>query len=294
MVFGLFRKKTSQPPLSETPLEQRQIRIGDQQLAFLQAGPTERTILFLHGNSSCKEAFAQQFQTAHDAGFGILAFDLPGHGASADAANPELDYTIPAYADLAAKLLASLNISRPLLCGWSLGGHIAIEMAGQSADYAGLMFFGTPPVGPGMEHVESAFLPSEVADVTGSADPPEDRLRAYIAAVYGTVSDVPNQLVQAGLRADGRSRTAMFSHWVGGSSGHNQRRVVAEWKRPLFIVHGEQDAFVSGNYIRSLALGGDGTDGVIQSMERVGHAPFLEDPKTFNASLLGFASRAFG
>ena len=274
-------------------LTEHTIEIDGQRLAYVSDGPADKTAVFIHGNSSCKSAFKEQVSALLEAGYGLLAIDLPGHGASDDAAHPETDYTIPAYAKTINALSNKLQLHRPVLCGWSLGGHIAIEIAGSGADISGLLICGTPPVGPGIEHAEKAFLPSDVGDVTGAEAPPTHRLDAYIDAVYGTLSPVPDKLRRAGHRADGRSRASMFNHWISGVSGHSQRDVVQNWRSPLLIVHGAEDAFVPADYFQTLDMPGDGAGTVFEVIENAGHAPFLEAPETFNRLLLEFCARCF-
>ena len=294
MVFGLFKKKKA-PELSAPSgaLSEQFAQIGGQRIAYLHSEPVDKTIVFIHGNSACKEAFVEQFRVVLDAGYGILAMDLPGHGSSDNADDPSIQYTIPSYAHLIADLCKHLGIQNALICGWSLGGHIAIEMAAERPDYSGLMFFGTPPVGPGMEHLEAAFLPSEVSDVTGAENPPRDRLEAYIAALYGTLQNTPKNLVSAGLRADGRSRSSMFAHWASGINGHNQRDLVQSWRKPILMLHGGDDAFIAGDYFKSLEVSGDGSGPTFTIIEGVGHSPFIEAPLAFNEQLLAFCKRCF-
>ena len=295
MVFERFRKKThSDGPKPSKGAFEQVAEIEGQKLAYLHMGPREKTIVFIHGNSASKQAFEGQFQAVIDAGYGVLAVDLPGHGGSADAKDPASRYTIPGYAETIATLCAKLGIFSPVLCGWSLGGHIAIEMAAEQPDYSGVMIFGTPPVGPGMEHIETAFLPSDVGDVTGAEDPPKERLEAYISALYGTVQSVPEALVQAGFRTDGRTRSTMFAHWASGVSGHNQRDFVQTWRKPILMLHGADDAFVPATYFESLSVPGDGSGDTFQIIDGVGHAPFLEAPDAFNQKLIDFAQRSFG
>lgn len=274
-------------------LVQRELTVGAQSIAYYQEGPSTRSILFIHGNSSCKAAFEDQYSALLEAGYGVLAFDLPGHGASSDAPNPEADYNLPAYADLAAAFCEASGVTQPLLCGWSLGGHIAIQMAGNNPDYAGLMIFGTPPIGLNPHDAANAFLSFEFSDVTGQEHPSDAQLAGYIAAVYGSTPTIPGALVKAGQRTDGRSRSCMVAHWLTGENLHDQRAIVEHWRNPLLIVHGAEDAFVSGDYLRSLDLPQDRPGSAIKMIENVGHAPFLEDPETFNRLLLDFCASSF-
>ena len=86
MVFGLFKnKRAPNSSASSKTMTEQFAQIGDQRVAYWQSGPTDKTIVFIHGNSACKAAFAKQFPVVQDAGYGVLAVDLPGHGASDDA-----------------------------------------------------------------------------------------------------------------------------------------------------------------------------------------------------------------
>lgn len=65
-------------------------------IAVADTGPSDGhvgpPILLLHGNSACKEAFHNQFAHFRDR-HRVIAFDLPGHGAS-DNGDPEETYNV--------------------------------------------------------------------------------------------------------------------------------------------------------------------------------------------------------
>jgi pimeloyl-ACP methyl ester carboxylesterase len=63
----------------------------------ISSGPT---VLLIHGNSSSKEIFLRQMGMLRRRGFGIVAPDLPGHGASNDARRPARTYSFPGYASV--------------------------------------------------------------------------------------------------------------------------------------------------------------------------------------------------
>jgi len=251
-----------------------------------------QTILFLHGNSAGKEVFFRQFEALADSGYSLLALDLPGHGGSSDSSNPERDYSIPALALTIRRLLEDLGIERPLVVGWSLGGHIAIEMAGRGFDLAGLMIFGTPPMGPGGTEFERAFVPSEAMQITLKAERTPLDLEVYLRGLYGRLERIPEAFVALARRADGRCPACIGAHWSSGTEGCHQRTVVLGWERPVCLLHGDEDVFVSRDYLNSLPEAGLWSKSLIVLPE-VGHAPFLEATEVFNEILASFARSAF-
>ena len=65
----------------------------------------------IHGNSSCKEVFRNQLEGGIGSAFRCIAMDLPGHGRSDDARDPEKTYSMPGYADTAIELMETLGHS---------------------------------------------------------------------------------------------------------------------------------------------------------------------------------------
>lgn len=256
-----------------------------------QRGPD--TIVFIHGNSAGKEVFHSQFDALAEQDYSLLAIDLPGHGGSTNSRSPQADYNFPAFALVIKRLLSALKIESPLLVGWSLGGHVVIEMAGRGFDLAGAMIFGAPPVGPGLgEDFERAFLKSEAMAVTLKEAPSARELKLYVRGLYGSLAAPPDAFLRLAERMDGAVRSCMGAHWATGDEGCHQKTVAAGWEKPLCVLHGERDVFVSGDYLRDVAwrnLWG----GEIIRIPGVGHAPFVEAPEHFNEILSHFASDVF-
>lgn len=95
-------------------------------LAYEETGEGAPAIVFVHG-VACNRRFwdrqVEHFARAHR----VLAIDLRGHGAS-DA--PAQAYTIGALAQDVGWMCAQLEITRPVVVGHSLGGLVALELAG--------------------------------------------------------------------------------------------------------------------------------------------------------------------
>lgn len=125
-------------------------------------------LLLIHGNSSSSKIFRHICESPTiTSRWRVVTFCLPGHGSSSKAPNSAHSYTMRGYAELAAQILQHLSIESVVVFGWSLGGHIGIELLDLLKDPAtfadskkislrGLMLTGTPPA-LGKEQVRSAF-----------------------------------------------------------------------------------------------------------------------------------------
>jgi len=252
----------------------------------------ENAVVFIHGNSSAKETFHEQFKYFADSGYTLLAIDLPGHGQSSNSTDPSHDYTGPAYARFLSKVLNKLSIKRPIILGWSLGGHIAIEMQGQGYEIQGIGLMGTPPVGPGDEFYSLAFHNSEYAYVTGTPDVSHEEITGYTTDLYGSLIPIPPLFYDFAKRTDGAARFHMYDHWLSKIDGYDQREVVKQSSVPTFVVQGLKDKFISAEYLRTIEWG-NLWQRTIFEMDGVGHAPFIEAPERYNPLLEQFLEDIF-
>jgi pimeloyl-ACP methyl ester carboxylesterase len=78
-------------------VDEQQITVDGQQIAFAQSEGAERPVIFVHGNSSSARTWGPVLAGPFGQRFRCLALDLPGHGESARAASPA-DYSLPGYA----------------------------------------------------------------------------------------------------------------------------------------------------------------------------------------------------
>lgn len=258
--------------------------------ALLLNGSSKRVVL-LHGNSSCKEAFAKQLPALQQAGYGLLAPDLPGHGASENAINPVRSYNFPGYADAIAGLVDQLDWSDYTVIGWSLGGHLALELMATDPRINGAMIVGTPPVRPWPEALHEAFLPTPDMDLAGKPNFDLDDARTYVSRMLGIEGDPPPHLLEAALRTDGRARAFMMQSALAGV-GNDARQLVAQSTAPLAVLHGAREAFVRLEYLAGLEYRNLWRSG-IQVFECDGHAPHWTNPLEFNALMIAFLDEVY-
>jgi pimeloyl-ACP methyl ester carboxylesterase len=248
--------------------------------------PSGRPVLFLHGVSQCRLAWERQLRSDLARDLRLVAVDLRGHGLSE---KPEDGYGDSALwaADVHA-VITSLELDRPILCGWSyggvvigdylsrygetnVGGIVLVGAASQLGEPA-LPFFGANFLAtlPGLFSTDleaaTAALRTFIG-LTTSADPaPED---LYLALGYNLV--VPPQVRQAML-----SRTLTHDG------------VLQELTTPVLVAHGSDDEIVlpamAEHHARLIP------HAKTSWYQGIGHSPFLEVPDQFNADLRAFAA----
>jgi pimeloyl-ACP methyl ester carboxylesterase len=200
------------------------IETGSADLSVADSGADGPPVLFIHGNSSCKEIFSKQFSEPIGARYRLLAADLPGHGASGRAQGDFRQvYTIPGIAEAMTELLRTLGAEDAIIVGWSLGGHIAIEMMARLPRLRGLLLSGTPPIPKNPEALAEAFLPNPAMGLAAKADFTEEEARAYCSAVYGESTEAFQ--LDAIDRTDGRAREAVFAGFFAGLGVDQQATV---------------------------------------------------------------------
>jgi len=242
-------------------------------------------LILVHGSGSSSRVFDGLLEGPLGQRRRLVAIDLPGHGESSDARDPEADYTLPGLAGTVADLVAALGLERVAVFGWSLGGHVGIEYAStRPAALAGLAITGTPPSGPGVLGILRGFRLSWGARLASQERFSSREVEEFATLCFG--ARVPADARASIQRADGRLRRVMTTGMRRGV-GADQRRTVETMTVPLAVVNGRNDPFLRHRYLESLAYSSL-WEARCHVLEGSAHAPFLEEPASFEALLERF------
>jgi pimeloyl-ACP methyl ester carboxylesterase len=270
-------------------VDEQQIIVSGQQLAFRQSEGQERPVIFVHGNSCSSRTWEPILRSPFGQRFRCLAFDLPGHGNSARAEDP-VDYSLPGYAKVLVGFAEATNTQDAVIVGWSLGGHIALEAAPHLPAAPGFVIFGTPPIATADQMAE-AFLPNPAMATSFAPSVSDDEARAYAEAFTAPRSALDlDEIVADVLRTDGAARAGLGASLAEGRYA-DEIALVTALTKPLAILHGEGEQLINLGYLRTLSIPALWR-GELQLIPGAGHAPHLETPEAFTALLTQFLADA--
>ena len=250
--------------------EVRRMTVNGVSLAVdVRGEPDDPPVLFVHGFPLDRTLWTPVMEAL--GGTYRIAPDLRGFGLS-DA--PDLGYSMATYADDLIALLDSLGVERAVVCGLSMGGYIALELARRSPErFAGLVLMDTraEPDSPEARRGRDA-----------TAQQVRDRGAAPIAeSMMGQLlSDRTPSVVADRVRA-----TIMRTPAAGliGALGAMRDRpdstglLSALGEVPTLVVVGEDDPITPPANARDLANAIPGAR--LEVVSGAAHLPPLEQPK---------------
>jgi 3-oxoadipate enol-lactonase len=261
---------------------------------YVEQGQGSTTVLLLHGiggnhtlwgagGSGTVQALAQ-------AGYRVLALDLPGYGQSAAMGAPSMGSLVAAVDAVVTQCATSPLNSRVVLLGHSMGGMVAQELVALhpqavqglvlactsalfgKADGAWQARFVAERLAPldaglGMAGMAAQLVPGLVAPTAS------DAVRAVAA---GVMAQVPEATYRAALQA---------------IAGFDRREALAHISMPTLLLAGEHDRTAPPDVMQRMATRMAGAH--YTCLAQAGHIANLEQPAAFNAAVLAFLQQYF-
>jgi len=248
--------------------------------------PAGSEILFIHGFSQASMSWQRQVEGDLAKEFRLVTYDLRGHGNSDKPLEPEKYKESKAWADEVQAIINAANFKRPVLVGWSYGGHVIadyLKIHG-AAGLAGLnyvdavtksdpSFYGDGlKVQPLMSSGDLAINIAATRTFLRNCfenQPSQDDFETMLAF---------NMMVPPKVRANMGGRTLSMDETLKALN------------LPVLVTHGATDKLALVAAARHTAATIPGAK--LSVYDRVGHAPFWEDTARFNAELSAFVRAA--
>ncbi len=252
----------------------------------LGAGPA---VVLLHGFTNYGLAWTPQLPALVPAGYRVILPDLYGHGASQPATAP---CTVASLGADIAELLDHLRTGPAILCGLSLGGMVAQQMAiDQPRHVAGIIVANSRAAFSGPE--TAAMVEGWVA-LFQQENGPLRRLAATWPALVNDAfraSAAGRAAFDAWSRVLARVSGASLSHVARGMTEFDLRGRLTSIGVPALVISGEQDRLFSPEEAQEIARGIAGS--LHEMIPGAGHISSLDSADRFNRLLLEFLAARF-
>lgn len=230
-------------------------------------------LLLIHGNSSESRIFRPTIgQSNILSSRRVLALDLPGHGESSNAEDPDRTYTMPAYAKAAVEVLQHLEIKEVVVVGWSLGAHIGVEMIPLFPGLKGIMLVGALLVAR-----RDSPLDDERTRWNMRLDLTAEDLTKF--AKGGTGGPYEEWMAEAAIRTDPKARRVLFTN-LGCGDCSDQQKLIETTTVPTAVVVGTEEPHLDNSKIKALKYGSL-WGGKVVELEGCQHCPLWEKPAEF-------------
>ena len=260
---------------------------GGTRLHIVETGnPQGHPILFLHGLSQCWLAWSRQMQSDLANDYRLVAMDMRGHGLSEKPRDAYGESRL--WADDVNAALQSLRLEQAILCGWSYGSLVILDYIrhyGEDAVSGIHLVNGITKLGS--DEALSVITPEFLALVPGLfSTETEDSARALESLLRLCFAREPSQedfylMLGYNVSVPPYVRQALFSRSFDNDD------LLPKIRKPVLLTHGTAEAIVKPAVVDQHKSGMPHAQ--VQMIPNAGHAPFWDDPASFNQRLQTFA-----
>lgn len=270
--------------VGDVTISQYPVEAGGLTTRVIDAGRGDDTVVCLHGAGSRADRFWHNLAPIAARGHRVLALDFPGHGYASKGSS--ITHSTPAFAGFVRAVLQVLDVKRPVIVGTSLGGHVAAAIAVEDPDsVSALVLIGAVGIVPPEPH-EGPLSPVPMWDA--SPDAIRNKLHMVVARPELITDEWVNEEAHINSSPGAReSLQAVAGYLAGGVDadrvGDQLRDAVTHI--PTLLVWGADDRWVPPSVGRRTheLLGAP-----LVLMAGTAHAPYYEDPETFNRLVVDF------
>lgn len=287
MLLGVLMAQSWTAPLRAEPKSELRFReitsFDGVPLNVVESGnPAGTPIVFLHGFSQSYLSFVPQLQDPQLVSrHRLIAIDLRGHGASG---KPWLREAYAGHLPWARDVRAvvdALQLSAPVIVGWSFGGFVAMDYVREYGPQAVTALLLTGSHG-GLLPRPSGMPPIYVGDLDAAIGNARQFMRLMSVKPVAAADIERGEFSHVMMPAYVRNAMA-------GKRLDNADLLATHEVRTLLLL-GEKDGSLPAPQIREALRSNPRIE--VQILEGVGHSAFLEEPARFNRELAGLAASA--
>lgn len=260
---------------------------GGTRLHVVESGnPSARPILYIHGFSQCWLSWSRQMNSELAKEHRLIAMDMRGHGLSDKPTAGYDDSRL--WAEDVHAVIETLGLRQPILCGWSYGVLVILDYLRYfGEDHISALYFVGPVTKLGSEEaiavLTSEFLSLIPGFFSEETNQSVTSLEALLRLCFARPVSPEDLFLMLGFNVavPPAVRKGLFSRTV------NNDDVLAKISKPVLITRGASEAIIKPLALELLKSSIPHAE--VQVIEDAGHAPFWDDPATFNQRQRAFA-----
>ena len=249
-----------------------------------------RPVILIHGWPLSDEMYEYQYNDLINAGFRPIGITLRGFGKSD---KPYGAYNYDVHVSDIKKVLDKLEIKNAVLCGFSMGGSIAIRYAAgdNGTHISKLALFGAAaPIWTQRDDFKFNLPKSAVDDLIEMNYKDRPKLLSNFAKIFSASETSLNEGISFWLNGINLSASSYATgECLVALRDTDLRADLAKITMPTLILHGKKDKICSFDLAEQMKA--SLLNSHLVAFENSGHSLFLEETQKFNAELIKFAGK---
>jgi pimeloyl-ACP methyl ester carboxylesterase len=255
------------------------VQVGSHKIRYIEAGNNSKRVLVLvHGLGASAERWEYVIPELSKK-YRVIAPDLLGFGYSD---KPILDYTPEFFAKFLFDFLETIGIHHSSIIGSSLGGQIVVEYAIRYPKKLEKVVL-VSPAGV-MKHT----TPALEAYVAAALYPNQDSAHSAFQMMSGVNNKITSHIIDDFIERMTlpNAKMTFMSTLLGLKNASMINRRLDSISVPTLVIWGKNDPVIPIKYANDFVISIKGCQYI--EMQNCGHTPFVDDPKGFADSILGF------
>lgn len=258
------------------------ITVNNHMVSYTDEGPDNAlTIIFIHGFPLNKSMWDMQME-ALSSEYRVIAYDIRGHGDS-DSGNE--DFSIELFVKDLLGIMNALSIKKAVLCGFSMGGYIALNAVENHPEYfSALLLCDTHCIADNLEAREKRMKAIGNIRENGVEKYADETLINLITPkTYDNNKKLVTQIKEMIINTP---RQSLVKTLLALSKRKETCSKLPEISIPVLILVGENDLITppeAAQYLHNKIKGAQ-----LSALKHAAHLSNMENPEQFNELLKAF------
>ena len=236
--------------LAPYPFTTKYIKSNKGELAYVEAGKGDKTLIFIHGLSSNADAWSKNIEVLQKK-YRCIAIDLPGYGRSYKVGEA---FTPTIFADAVKQLMTQLKINKAVVVGHSMGGQTAIKFAANNPELVSSLVLVAPAGIEEFTALEGNMMTAIMTQQTVESTT-DEQIRKNYETNFNQMPKEVEQMIKDRINikhaADFGDHAMAIQKSVKGMLDDKVIDDLSKIKVPTLVMYGDKDMLIPNRYFHA-------------------------------------------